>query len=295
MANQSINTALVIQFSNAVHVAAQQSQARLRPYVNMMQMSGDVFMYDGLGQVEAVELTGRNPKVEWSDIEHLRRKLVRRRFAITLPIDKMDVNGMLADPNGLYSKACVMAIMRKFDAIVVEAAFATVYTGRDGDTAVTAATDGVETVDATGGLTYNALLDIRRTYMDNDVGNDTPEKIALCITGDEYDALMSDDEIINSDYSAGGHASSGMVESAAGINFVKFAGEVANPIIGMGVTYRECIALTSRAMVVGMSKELAVAVEDRTDYYDTTQVKVTICFGAVRTEGVLVQKVTTTT
>ena len=103
MAMEAIDNALVSQFSDSVHVAAQQIRARLRGAVQIKQMSGDLFAYDGLGSVEASEVIGRHQPVSFSDINHLRRKISRRRFALTLPIDASDVRGMLLNPQSEYA------------------------------------------------------------------------------------------------------------------------------------------------------------------------------------------------
>ena len=114
MAGEQIDVALVTQFSDAVHVAAQQSKARMRPYVQIKQISGDVFAYDGLGSVEAAELLGRHQPVIFSDIDHKRRKISRRRFTVTLPIDASDVRGALINPQSDYAMACARAMERVF-------------------------------------------------------------------------------------------------------------------------------------------------------------------------------------
>ena len=54
------------------------------------------------------------------------------------------------------------------------------------------------------------------------------------------------------------------------------------------------IAMTSRAICLGISKDISIAIEDRKDLHETTQVIATIEMGAVRTEGSLIQKVQTT-
>jgi len=82
---QSIDNALIVEFSAMVHEAAQQKVSRLRPHAKVMQMSGDVWAYDGLGTVEMRELSGRNPKIVFDDIDHLRRKITRKRFGLVLP------------------------------------------------------------------------------------------------------------------------------------------------------------------------------------------------------------------
>lgn len=65
---------------------------------------------------------------------------------------------------------------RQFDRVGVEAAFADVQTGREFDTTVTFAADGGTTINATAGLVYERLLEIRKFWRNNEVGNDMPEK-----------------------------------------------------------------------------------------------------------------------
>ena len=292
--SEPIDTAMVTQFSDMVHIAAQQTKARLRPFVQIKQMKGDVFAYDGLGPVEASEIIGMHQPVVFSDIDHKRRKISRRRFAVTLPIDKSNVRGMLLDPQADYAMACVRAMERVFDRIVVEALFADVYTGREFGTTVAFAADGGKTVTATGGLTYEKLLEINQNYIDNEVGNDVPVMKVMGISGDEHTALMKETELISGDYSRQYVVDGGEMQKAAGLGLVKFAGAINRPILNVTGGVRSCFVMTQGAMVVGMSKEMELSIKDRPDLHETTQVEIVFEFGAVRSEGILVQKVTTT-
>ncbi len=292
--SQAIDSALVIQFSDSVHVAAQQIKARLRPFVQIKPMTGETFAYDGLGVVEAQEVIGRIQPVTFADVDHKRRKIARRRFALTLPIDAADVRGMLLNPQGEYASACVRAMERVFDRIVVGSLFAAVLTGRDMGTSVSASTDGVLTVTATGGLTYAKLLEINKNFIDNEVGNDMPEKIVMGIAGNEYSALMQEVELISRDFSENYLVDKGRLQELVGIGIVQFAGGTARPILDVASSTRSCFAMSTRGVCVGMSKEFALKIEPRADLIETTQVQIVFDLGAVRTEGVLVQKVTTT-
>jgi hypothetical protein len=296
MAESQIDNALIIQFSDSVHVQAQQQRARMRPYVEVKPMTGETFAYDGIGSIEATQIKGRSEKVVFSDINHLRRQIARQRFALTLPIDAADVRGMLSNPQNEYAKACVRAMERVFDRIVIGAAFADVYTGRNMGTVVTAAADGVVTVDATAGLVYAKLIEINKNFIDSDVGNDMPEKIVLTVAGSEYSALMQETELIDSLYSQHYAIDQGRMTSAAGLGLVQFAGgsTIAQPILQVTAGVRACVAMSTRGICVGMSKDFSLKVEPRPDLYETTQVQIVFDLGAVRTEGVLVQKVTTT-
>ena len=291
--NNPDNT-LITEFSDRVHVEAQQIQARLRAYTIQKQMSGDVWAYDGLGQVEATEIFGRNVKVVFNSIDHTRRKISRRRFALALPIDGSDVRGQLLSPNSEYPRAVRMAMERVYDRVVLESAFADVLTGREFDTSVTFAADGGSTVDATAGLTYEKILEMNKNYTDNEVGNDMPVDKYLTITGDEEEALMLETELTSGDYSRMYAIDDGEIVKAVGNKLIKYGANVNNPMLEVSGGVRDLVSATKNSFCVGISKEISIEIEKRPDYYETEQVLAIFELGSVRTEGVLVQKVQTT-
>jgi len=293
MANE-IDAALITQFSDMVHIRAQQMKSRLRPYFQVRKMTGDVWAYDGLGIVEASEQNGRIAPVVFNTIEHNRRKISRRRFVVTLAVDSSDVRAVLTNPQNDYAGACTRAIERVFDRVGIEAAFASVSTGRDFSTTVTAANDGVITVDATAGLTYEKLLEIKRKFANNEVGNDLQEKFVFLTSADEEAALMQETALINQLYTQQMVVDRGELNKAGAFNIVKFGGSVTNPLLNVSSGTRDCIAASERGIVYGMSLDLSLKVQERPDYVETTQIQAIIQLGAVRTEGVLVQKVQTT-
>lgn len=294
MAGESIDNALIVQFSDQIHILAQQMESRLRPYVEMRQMTGETYAYDGLGPIEANPVIERQAPVQFSDANHTRRQIARQRFVVTLPVDKADVRGMLEDPTGQYARVCVRAAQRVFDRVVTAAQFATVYTGRTMGTAVTSANDGVTTVTATGGLTYQQLVTIMKNFIDADVNTDIEEKLVMGIAGNEHVSLMQEVELVNELYTTGHVIEKGRMMKAAGFDLVHFAANAPKPVLPVASSVRACFAMSSRAICVGMSKEFAVTVTPRYDLIETEQVQVIFDLGAVRTEGVLIQKVNTT-
>lgn len=295
--NESVSQHAIIQFSELIHNRAQQVKARLRPFVEIRQMDGKAMAYDGMGTVEATEIMGRYAPVEFADIEHFRRKITRRRFGVTLPIDDYDIEERLLDPESKYAEATVKAMERKFDRVVVEAMFKDVATGEDFENTVTATDDGVLTVDATGGLTYEKLLEIGENFIDNEVGNDNDVNVVMGITGSEHTDLMSELELTSGDYSKEYVVDKGKMQMATGIGLVKFAGNAvggANPILSVSGGVRTSFAMAEGAICVGLSRAWKIKIQDRNDLYDTKQVQITGVLGAVRTEGKLIQKVTTT-
>lgn len=289
-----IETAQVIQFSSAVHLAAQQMKARFAPLFEVKQLTGKQYAYDGIGSIEAQELNGRFNAVAFSDLKVTRRKIGRRRFSLTLPFDEDDASKVLLNQEAEFSRACAMAMARVYDRIGVEAALATVYTGEDMDTAVSFATDGGATVTATAGLTYEKLLEIVQNFINNDVGNDMMEDFIFCVTGDEHTALMSEIELTSGDYNREYNIEKGSIQNVVGLKIVKFAANATNPVLNVASGVRSCIAMSTRGLCYAMPKQFEIKVQERTDLVQTKQVQVNWTLGAVRTEGVLVQKVTTT-
>lgn len=325
----SIDNASKTKFLESIHTKAQQITARMKKYVKMLPVSGKATAYDSLGAVEAQEVSGRFADVDFQYPEWSRRKLPRRRFAVAIPIDDIDVNDIMQDPESEYVTAVVRAIERVFDRISVEAAFADILTGEDFGTTVTATTDGVEVIDATGGLTYDHLNDMRATFINNDVGTDIQESFFLAITGDEHKALLSDfrtvgydaagltyntrgntdftatswgvaaNPLTNSDFTTReGVVNSGVLQNAAGFDIVAFGANAPNPVlqtVDTTVDYRRCVAASTRGIVVGMNDKAETEVQDRNDKIQTKQVIAVVVLGAVRTEGVHVQELRTLT
>lgn len=293
MANE-IDVALITQFSDMVHIKAQQMKSRLRPYLTIKKMTGDNWAYDGIGIVEAQEVSGRINKTEFNSVDHLRRKVRRRRFVVTLPIDSSDVRAVLTNPQNDYAGACTRAIERVFDRVGIEAAFADIQYGRDFESTYTFAQDGGLTINATAGLVYEKMTEIKRKFVNNEVGNDTPEQFLFLVTGDEEEALMKETQLTNSLYTRQVVIDKGEMTKALGFDIIKYGASVNNPLLAVTSGTRDCVALSQRGIVYGMSLDLKMNIQERPDYIETTQVQAIIQLGAVRTEGVLVEKVQTT-
>lgn len=282
------------QFNDMMHIKAQQKQSRLRPYVTEMDFKGEDMAYDGLGQVEARELQGRFNLTIFDDLEHFRRQITSRAFVVTLPIDAADVEKRLTDPQGEYAAACVRALERAYDRVVYDAMFASVKTGRSFGTTVTASSDGVLTVNATAGLTLAKLLETKKNFLDGEVGVDEDVPYAIGISGDEHSTLLQIDQLVNTRYTGTMRLENGRIKDGMGSEFIVFGGAVNNPLLTVSGGVRSNFVLARGGIAVGMQRNWSIEVAPRPDYVKVTQVQITGVLGAVRTEGKLVQKLTTT-
>lgn len=295
--NDSVQEHAIIQFSSDVHVRMQQKQSRLKPYCMEKKMTGKAMAYDGIGTVELGTINGRYQAVDFSEMEHWRRKITKARFGATLPIDDYDINERLTNPESGYAEALAAAANRQYDRVAYGAMFADVLTGEDFDTTVTFAGEGGLTVDATSGLTYEKLLEIHENFMDNEVGNESDVKLCMGITGNEYVDLMSELELTSGDYTSEYVVADGRIRKATGIDLIPFAANGAggaNPILTVASGTRTSFCMAQGAICVAVAMQWAIKVQDRNDLYQTKQVQIVGTLGAVRTEAKLIQKVTTT-
>lgn len=302
----SVSTHYKIEFGARVHQLGQQGASRLREFCDVVPMSGEAWSYDGVGQVEAMELTGRfNPSVA-QDIQHYRRKVPRRQFVVTLYSDKWDTEARVVDPKAIYARACAAAMARRFDLTVYQAMFADVATGKDFTTTLTFAQDGGLTVTATGGITLDDLLEAKQNFTDSEIGNkgsvgtiagsNTKFKKLMGITGDEERVLMQIQQIASRDYSDKMPLQDGELDFAAGIEFIKYGANPVggNPMLSVSGGVRTSFVMAAGAMIVGVTREPEITIKDRPDLVNTDQIQITMSIGSARKEGRGVQKITTT-
>lgn len=291
----AVDTALITQFSNLLHVKAQQMKSRLMGLCQVIPMSGDEFAYDGTGQIEAKTVNERNPKIDPVNPEFTRRRMTRDRILVELIVDNRDVRGMFENPSSKLVDDCMFAIMRKADKVGIDALFATVYTGRRFATSVTFAADNGQTVDATAGLTYAKLLEIMGNFKEREVGIDLPEDLVFGITDQEEKTMLNITQLTSGDFVRDYSVEKGKIERVLGMKTVLFGSGVTNPQLAVASSVRDCFAMSTKGLVYGMSKAFSVdVIENYPGYVESTYIKVLGEIGAVRADGDRVQKVQTT-
>jgi hypothetical protein len=291
----AVDTALITQFSNLLHTKAQQMKTRLMGKCPIIPISGDHFAYDGTGLLEARTVNERNPLFAPVNPDFTRRKMTRERVVVELIVDNRDVRGMFEDPSSKLVDDCMFAIMRKADKIGITALHAAVLTGKSFGTSVSFATDGGQTVDATGGFTYLKLLDIIANFKKNDVGLDMPEEIYLGISEQEEKTLLNISQLTSGDFSREYAVEKGVISKAVGMNIILFGSNADTPQLPVASSTRDCFAMTPKGLTYGMSKQFSVKViPDYPGYVESTYIQVLGELGAVRTDGERVQKIQTT-
>lgn len=301
----SIDQGAKLNFQESFHELAQQTNSRLvaTGALTFLNPDGKTNNMARIGRIELAEVDTRNPDKAYGDYALDNRQFNKRRFTRTVQIDALyDINELLKDPTSDILKQLNYAKERVVDRIGISAAVGTVKVGGPDvvPTEITAAADGVETVDGSAGFVYSVVQKITQNYINNDVPYADFQGATICVSGKENTDLMGDDKFINNDYiTSMPSAENAVARSAANYNVVLFAGsenggiQVTNPILPEGATLRDCVVLAP--MSIAMSMKIGdISVEKAAGKVNSYDITIDLWINAMRTEGVLVQIVNTT-
>ena len=166
-------------------------------------------------------------------------------------------------------------------------------------TSVTAASDGVVTIDGTGGFVYEVVQLITATFINSDLQYDEFKGTTLCVTGNENSDLMGEDQFISQEYIATAAEVAGMAQKVGTYQVQVFAGSstgggtITFPVLPEGATTRSCVALAPDA--IAMAMEIGdMSVERSSEKVNSLDITIDLWINAMRTEGVRVIIITTT-
>lgn len=302
--NGGLDQAAVTQFERNFMQLVQQKQSRLEAsgVVKFLPTDGKWNTLPRMGKIELVEANTRNPLKQYTDYSVDNRMLRKRRFTASILLDeKDDVNELIADPTSYIMDNLIAAKNRVADRVYAAAAVGPVLVGSPNgpQSYITAAQDGVSTIDASSGVNYSTYTSIIQTFINKDVPMDMILNAKLLFTGKENTALMSEDKFINNLYVGGKPVDEGYQKALGKMDVILFAGSVAggisvaNPILPEGATYRNCLALAPQA--IAASAELAsLRIEKSNRHVNSKELTIDYWINAMRTEGARVIDIKTT-
>lgn len=302
--NGGLDQAAVTQFERNFMQLVQQKQSRLEAsgIVKYLPTDGKWNTLPRMGKIELVEANGRNPLKQYTDYSVDNRMLRKRRFTASILLDeKDDVNELIADPTSYIMDNLIAAKNRVADRVYAAAAIGPVLVGSPNgpQSYVSAANDGVATIDATSGVNYGTYTAVMETFVNKDVPMEMILATKLLFTGKENTALMNEDKFINNLYIGAHPVDDGYMKSLGKMDVILFAGSVtggisvANPILPEGTTVRHCMALAPQA--IAASAELAsLRIEKSNRHVNSKELTIDYWINAMRTEGARVIDIQTT-
>lgn len=295
----TIASQFITQFGDTMFELAQQSEARFRPIVDLQELNGEFSMENRVGYLDTQDLNTRSPEIVPQDIQWDVRQLMPTAFGVAADVDKWDAERMLTDPNSILAKKAVEALERKFDRVCIAALTATVRTGRDASGSLTAAQDGVVTVDATGGFNYETLLQLDANFQGAEVetdseGQSNARKI-LFISEQEHQQLMKEGTLISRDFTGQAVVDNGKLRRVGSFDVVIFGSKMPTPQLLVTAGVRQCFAVAMGGLRVRLQKAWDInyipALQNK---WRTSRVTAEGRMGAVRMEGVRIQILNTT-
>jgi len=279
-----ITTAFVQQYRANVDHLVQQKGSRLRALVRSESQNAEFEFYDRIGATVAQEVTGRHQDTPLINVPHDRRRVSLRDFDWADLIDRPDRIRMLIDPTSPYSQNAAYALGRKMDEIILDAAFASAYTGKTGSSTVSfpssqqVAVDYVESgAAANSGLTIGKLRRAKQILDANEV--DPTERRYIAVTAKQVNDLLRTTEVTSADFNTVRALVQGELNSFMGFEFVRTELVRTN-----ASSHRRVCCWAQSGLLLAVGADITVDIGPRRDKRNSTQVYVSASFGATRME-----------
>lgn len=282
-----ITEAMVQQYNSNISLLAQQKQSRLRRAVRVETINSEYEYFDQIGPVEAQPRGGRHSDTPLMSTPHLRRRVTSSPYNWADMVDNPDKLRMLADPTSPYVQNAVMAFNRAIDSIIVDGAFGTAYTGKEGKTPISFKSTQVIGVNGSGssaaGLTIDKLILARKKFWQNEIDEMIPLFIAC--TASQMDNLLRTTEITSSDYNSVKALVQGEVNTFMGFEFIRYE---KLPWVS---NVRDCLCWAKDGLLLAVAEDVKTKITERPDKNYSTQVYVEMDMGSVRMEEDMVIKI----
>lgn len=277
-----INAGYIYSYETRTELLLQQMDSRFEQYVMVPETARGKkkMIVEQYGAVTAQEVTERHQKVNFTDPPHDSRWVTPRDFYVASGVDGQDVERRLTDPTGNYSKSQAAGIKRKQDDLIISAFFASAMTGEDGNTSVSFATDGGQTVVVgTTGMSIDKMRQ-GKTYLRAAEALENGDMVVMAIAAQQHDDLMSQTQLINLDYSSRPRLENDEIVSFLGTRIIDSQRLALN-----GSGHQRIPMWCKSGMALQKWQGIRAKVEPRPDLVDTIQIKTIATFDATRTQG----------
>jgi hypothetical protein len=291
-----IPVAFVDQFKANILLLSQQKQSRLRGCCRMESVTGDTLFVERIDATSAQPLVTRHADTPLISTPHSRRKLTMGDYNWADLIDNVDKLKMLIDPQSTYAQNATFAFNRSIDDVIITALGGAAYSGHTGATTVNnydvnecrlVESDG--TLVAAGsnfsgatetGLTIAKLLTCKQLLDDAEIDPDRQRYF----TTNPYNInqLLNTTEVKSADYNTVKALAMGQIDTFMGFKFIM---NTRLPVDGTDTGATNCYAFAQDAIVLAVSEEPKVRIDERADKNYSTQVYVEMSLGATRVEG----------
>lgn len=219
-----IPTFYVNQYSTNVQLKLQQMGSRLRGAVMSHSAKGaQASPVDQFGAVAANKVVGRYNPMYHVDAPVDRRWVFPQDYDLPQLIDGFDKLRMLIDPMSSYVTNATYAMGRAMDAEILAGLLGTNYTGQNGSTSTTLPSGQVVSVSqgaaSATNLTVAKLRAGKKILLQNEVDLES-DMIYMAINAANHDNLLSEVQVISSEFNDKPVMVEGKITRFLGVNFI---------------------------------------------------------------------------
>lgn len=277
-----IEAGFIYSYASRFELLLQQEDSRFEQYVLVPELAQGKkkMIVEQYGEVTAQEVTTRHQAATFTDPPHDSRWVTPRDYYINSGVDKQDVMRRLTSPQDGYLRSQAAGMKRKMDDAVIAAFFADAMTGEDGNTTVTFAADGGESVAVgTTGMTIDKMREGKTDLRANEA-LENGDTVIMAIAAQQHDDLMSQTQVINLDYTSRPRLENDEIVSFLGTRVIDSQRLTLN-----GSGHQRVPMWCKSGMALQKWQGVEVVVENRPDLVSTTQIKHTATFDATRLQG----------
>ena len=273
--SSQITTAYVKQFTDGITLLAQQRMSRLRNAVRVEAgITGDRAFFDQVGTSSMSEIASRHADTVLTDTPHSRRMVTMRMYSKADMVDKRDEVRILNNPINSYTQSFAAAANRQTDQTIIDAFTATASTGVDGGDDTGFPGGDYQIAHGSLGLTLAKIITAKKVLKAAE--NDPDQPWYIVYTAEQLEDLLNDSTITSADYNSVKMLTTGEVNSFMGFTWVH------SELLPISSTTRSCYAWARNSMLLGVSADIAGAVDRRADKNNGLQVQYTLDMGATR-------------
>jgi len=281
-----ITTAHVKQFSANVMHLAQQKKSRLAGAVRVENINGEEAYFDQIGLSAMTLLTSRHADTTITDTPHARRQVTTSTYGNADLVDIADLVRTMMDPTSHYANSFGSATGRTIDDVLIDKFFATANTGKAGGTTETFNSDS-DTELGTQAPDLVALAEVRQMLQVNEFDED--EGYNFCGNAEVIRQLLTENittagGAASREFGAmGGHANANSIITGELTHYYGFHILRSERLDNDGTNWL-CPAWATNSMLLAFGLNPRLAVSNRSDKWNSTQVAMLLDVGATRME-----------
>lgn len=277
----TVNNAYVRTFEANVRYLAQQSDTRLRAWVDEVSERSEDHVWETLGSIDAEQKVGRLVATPVADSPWDNRLATISTYHAGDTSEQEDISQMLMDPNSKLAKNLGMAMRRQVDDIIIAAATATAY---DKDGGTTAFGAGQTIGDGTGVISLDVITEVLELFDTNDIDED--ESKVFVIGPTQKRKMLQLLEVTSADFQTKKALADGFLP-----NFLGFSWIVSNRLLVPTADELTCLAFTKWGIGLHIAKDIWARVAEDPSASFAWRIYTALSMGSVRVEDEHVIKV----